>query len=206
MKRASSLLLPLLLAVLMIACSGPDSSQQPSSSVPSVEAVPVEHLVQSYYQGQESRAYGMLQKSIFQNLLDDWAGEAFANPAFDYDTFSSYQILDEEGAPVEGQGELYQCTFHDEEGRYGFLVVSYEGEGMSQVNTVETPYPFDLQANLKDIVAQLGEDGLDGETADAKRVQLAGEDSTQEAIYISDQAGHLYFCLLGEDGPTVEAA
>ena len=40
----------------------------------------MQHAVTSYYEGQSSQAYKMLQKSIFKNLIGGWTEEGISNP------------------------------------------------------------------------------------------------------------------------------
>lgn len=92
-------------------------------------------LSNSYYEAQSSRAYQMLQKSIFKKLLlNGWLDEisGMENARWNYDTFTKYTVLDRDQIPDEDQGELYCCTFSADNDRCGYIVISYSGDGLSK--------------------------------------------------------------------------
>lgn len=97
-------------------------------------------LSNSYYEGQSSRAYEMVQKSIFKKLLlNGWLDEisGMENARWNYDTFTKYTVLDRDPVPDEEQGELYCCTFSADNGRYGYIVISYSGDGLSKIRALK---------------------------------------------------------------------
>lgn len=160
----------------------------------STAAMDMQHAVTSYYEGQSSRAYKMLQKSIFKNLIGGWTEEGISNPVWNYDSFARYEVLNRDLTGVEKDAELYYCTFSADNGKCGYGVLAYHGEGMSRVKVVETSYLYDLQANMEAISDALGKTELDPATARAVRVEVNGADAgeAEEAIRISDDKGHDY--------------
>lgn len=151
----------------------------------------------SYYAGQGSRAFKMLQKQVFQNWVEyDNSGALNASlvtPKWKFDSFTQYYILDQNMKSTSDQ-ELYYCTFSDENNKHGYIVVSYNGDSLSKIDRVETPYPYDLQANIDEITAKIGETKLDLSTAVAMRVRIAdaGQNTTREAIRITDSNANQY--------------
>lgn len=157
--------------------------------------IDMEPAVSSYYEGQESRAFKMLQKSIFKSLLDGWTGEEVAHPVWNYDSFARYEILNPDLTAAEEEEELYYCTFSADNGKYGYGVFAYHGDGMSKMKVAGTPYLYDLQANREAISGALQGTELDSATASAMRVEIKGADGeeSREAVRISDEKGHTYF-------------
>lgn len=139
----------------------------------------------------------MLQKSIFQNWVeysdDGTLNHNLVNPTWNFNSFTKYEILDENRKPVSGE-ELYYCTFSDENGKSGYVVVSYLGDALSKTDRTETPYLYDLQANIEDITEQLGKTEIDLSTAAASRVRIVGTDKQiiGEGIRFTDRNGHEY--------------
>lgn len=152
----------------------------------------MQNAVTSYYEGQSSRAYKMLQKSIFKKLIGGWTEEGISNPVWNYDSFARYEVLNRDLTRAEEEAELYYCTFSADNGKCGYGVLAYHEEGMSKVKVAETPYPYDLQANLKAISDALGKTELDPATAEAVRVEVKGAEEAEEAIRFSDDKGHAY--------------
>ena len=175
------------MALLLIGCVGGASSAPQARDDTTA-------LLESYYAGQDARAYGMLQKHIFENMLESWA-EGLENPVWEFDSFTGYQMLDSGLEPEEGQGELYCCGFSADGGKTGYVVVQYQDDGPSlrMVASAQTPYLYDLRANLEKVSAELEKAGVDLATAAASRVSVAGEEGRAgEAVRITDAAGHLY--------------
>lgn len=155
----------------------------------------MQHAVASYYEGKNSRAYKMLQKSIFKNLIGGWTGEGISNPVWNYDSFARYEVLNRNLTGTEEGAELYYCTFSADNGKCGYGVLAYHGEGMSKIKVAETPYLYDLQANIEAVSDVLRKTELDPATAEAVRVEIGGAAAgeSEEAIRISDDKGHAYF-------------
>ena len=155
-------------------------------------------LSNSYYEGQSSRAYQMLQKSIFKKLLlNGWLDEisGMENTRWNYDTFTKYTVLDRDQVPDEDQGELYCCTFSADNDRCGYIVISYSGDGLSKIRAVETPYLYDFLSERDQIKKKLETSGVDLSTASARRAEALGEDGSDpaEGIYFTDSKGNHYF-------------
>lgn len=155
-------------------------------------------LGSTYYEGQSSQAFQMLQKSIFKKqLANGWLDEieGIENARWNYDTFTNYTVLDHGKADGENQGELYCCTFTADHDRYGYVVISYNGDSLSKVRAVETPYLYDFMTERDQIKKELENSGLDLSTASALRAESPGEDGSDpaEGISITDGKGNQYF-------------
>lgn len=149
-------------------------------------------ITASYYQGQETRAYEMLQKSIFKNLLNNgWLQNLpdMEHAKYNYDTFTKYRMNSSDSA-----AEMYYCTFSADNGRCGYVVMAYDGDGLSRVDSVETPYLYDLQAVSEQILQKLNKTRMDLSSATAERIQTTDADTGDlvEGIQISDHTGHEY--------------
>lgn len=95
---------------------------------------------------------------------------------------------------------LYYCTFSDENNKCGYVVVSYNGDSLSKRDRVETPYLYDLQANIDDVIEKLSEAGIDLSTDVATRVQVvdARQNNAREAIRITDSNANQYLYYFDE--------
>lgn len=154
-------------------------------------------LSNSYYEAQSSRAYQMLQKSIFKKLLlNGWLDEisGMENARWNYDTFTKYTVLDRDQIQMRIR-ELYCCTFSADNDRCGYIVISYSGDGLSKIRAVETPYLYDFLSERDQIKKKLETSGVDLSTASARRAEVLGEDSSDpaEGIYFTDSKGNHYF-------------
>nr|WP_308624780.1 hypothetical protein [uncultured Eisenbergiella sp.] len=160
-----------------------------------------EKLIASYYDGQQSRAFQMLHKSIFRKLLVQWAGEA-VDPVWNYDSFTAYQMPDTEETRLTETAKLYCCTYSGADGTYGYVVVAYEGNGLTRISLEKTPYLFDLKANWEAVMAGLKEAGIDPDSAEASRVRIADENTegTAEAVRITDDSGNSCLFRFDEEG------
>lgn len=156
-------------------------------------------LARSYYAGQEDRAYRMLQKHIFQSILEGWVPAGLEHPVWNYGTFTRYTVLDQAGVPEEQAETLYCCTVSADGGKSGYVVLSYSGDGLSRVRAEETPYLYDLDA----AAAVLAE--LDVAPAAAERVQVPDPDGgpAAEGIRFVDAQGRATLCRFGESGVAV---
>ena len=211
MKKILSLVLMAILAVSIIGCTDQKSVSlsNASSTMDNEIRIDYDHVntdmmasvIRSYYSGQNSRAFKMMQKSIFKRLVDHWTDSDIHNPIWNYDTFTRYQILDSDIACVDPDEELYCCTFSSDNGKFGYIVVSYDGDSLSNMGVVETQYLYDLNANIKDIMAELKETNIDLSSAVASRVKLVGTDGkgSVEAIRIVDNYGNVYMCCFGKN-------
>lgn len=162
-------------------------------------------LSNSYYEGQSSRAFQMLQKSIFKKMLaNGWLDEmsGLENARWNYDTFTNYTVLDRDPALHEEQGELYCCTFSADHDRYGYIVMSYNGDGLSKIRAVETPYLYDFLSERDQIEKELKTSGVDLSTASVRRAEVLGEDGSDpaEGISFTDSKGNQYFYRFSKDG------
>lgn len=159
-----------------------------------------EALVNSYYHAaQSAHAFEILQSSMLEKLLRDnhWTSDDIVNAKWNYDSFTQYDILDQNMNSTSEQA-LYYCTFSDDGGRQFEMVLRYEaspeGGGLGKVRYSETPRCYDLRANIDDITQKLSETDIDLSTATASRVSLMNteQNSAEEAIRITDGAGRTY--------------
>lgn len=85
---------------------------------------------------------------------------------------------------------------------YGYVVVAYEGNGLTRISLEKTPYLFDLKANWEAVMAGLKEAGIDPDSAEASRVRIADENTegTAEAVRITDDSGNSCLFRFDEEG------
>lgn len=145
-------------------------------------------IVDSYYAGKSSGAYKMLQKSIFKKLLAQWVPSGVVNPTYNYDTFTQYHIS---GSNKEN---LFACTFSAENNKCGFVVVSYDGESLSNKGVFLTSHLYDLNENMDAIIDGLTQTDIDVFSATATRTRLNGS----EVIFFTDNNGDSYVCYLND--------
>ncbi len=143
-------------------------------------------IVQSYYKGQESGAYKMLQKKIFKKLLTQWVPSGITNPVYDYSTFSEYHISG------SSKNNLYTCAFTADNGKYGFVVVSYDGQSLSNKGVYITTRLYDLNANISAIEKRLNNTSINLSSATASRMRM----DDNEVIYFTDSKGQKVVCYL----------
>ena len=182
MRKLVSLALSALLLLSPLGCAGQDAPA----------AHGTDGMTESYYAGQQARAYKMFQKPIFQELADDWTGHATA--AWDYDSFAAYQVLDEALQPAAPEKQLYACTYSADGGICGYIVLEYTGDGIGKVRAEETAEAYDLRAQQSAVEAALGATALDWPTAIAARVRCADG----EAVFLTDNEGHEYLYSFAE--------
>lgn len=152
-----------------------------------------EALLNSYYEAQDSRAFKMFNKSIFKHLASGWTAKLgdIENPKWNYDTFTKYTILDKDMNPDTEKDSLYICTFSAENQKCGYAVISYDGDSLSLVRAVETPYLFDMQKNIEGIKKELNYSKVHS-ASKASRVQIMNGEEPIEGIYIRDNEGNHY--------------
>lgn len=189
MKRVLGIALSGFLLLSLSGCS--DRGYDPS----------LEPIVASYYDGQNDRAYKMLHKSIFKKFLSGWTDDGIENPVYRYDTFARYEIVSPDAASA-GSGEtLYYCAFTADQGKFGYVVLSYNRDGLSKISVAETPYLYDLRENIDVIAAELSKTELDLSSSKATRVLLTDDNQNHlnEAILITDSQGHRALCCFREE-------
>ena len=187
MKKLTSVLLA---GVLLLAALGCVKAYQKSSG----SEAEFEAAAAFYYAGQDSRAYRMLNKSMFRQLLNNgWLENLgdIQNARWNYDTFTEYTILDRD--PELTEEPLYCCTFSADDGRCGYLVVAYTGDALKRIDTVKMPYLYDFLGNADAIREKLGKTELDLSSAAASRVQFKDDQGVSaEGILFQDSAGREY--------------
>lgn len=158
-------------------------------------------ILDTYYSGQNTDAFEMFKKNIFANLADDWTAEIedIKNPVWNYDSFTEYQYLDPKMISVSQYEELYYCTFSADNDKFGYIVMSYDGSSLMKKGVVETPYLFDLQANIDEIADSLSKTEIDLSSAVASRVKWVDTDKNRsdEGILFTDNSSNHYICYLG---------
>ncbi len=214
MKKVLSLVLMATFVVSLIGCTGQHSVSLSNASSTMNNEIRIDYddvntdmmdsVISSYYSGQSSRAFKMLQKSIFKRLVDHWTDSDIHNPVWNYDTFTRYQTLDSDIARVDPDEELYCCAFSSDNGKFGYIVVSYDGDSLGNMGVVETQYLYDLNANIDDIVTKLKETNIDLSSAVASRVKMIDTEGkgSVEAIRIVDNYGNVYMCYFDETSIT----
>ena len=134
----------------------------------------------SYYSYNGTDAYRLVKSNALKRFLNQWTVSSIVNPVWNYNSFTKY----------EGQ-DLYYCTFTADNGKHYYMVLRYDaanGGGLGKVRYSETPYYYDLQANIDVISAKLSETQLDLSSTVASRAQLRGS----EVIIFKDNSGKKY--------------
>lgn len=174
------------------------------------QTVSIESIVNSYYEGQSFRAFGMLQKHIFENVLTSWAEynlNDIKNPKWKFDSFAQYSVLDQNLVSISDE-KLYYCTFEADDGKCGYAVVLYNenGSALSKKYIAETPYFYDLQTNIEAITTELNKTELDFASATASRARLTNtdENTSNEVIVITDEKGHTYLYYFEDSSVAVK--
>jgi len=170
------------------------------SSTTQTEITNLETVFSSYYSSQSSHAFSMLNKSIFKSMIDGWTEDDIVNPIWNYDSFTQYHIINHDMVSVADNENLYYCTFSADNDKFGYIVLSYDGSSLQKINTIETSYLYDLQANLDEIADKLSQIEIDLSSAVASRVQLVDINKKQsdEVIRITDENGHNYMYYFGK--------
>lgn len=96
---------------------------------------------------------------------------------------------------MRSRGSCTAVSFSADNGRYGYIVISYSGDGLSKIRAVETPYLYDFFSERDQIKKELETSGVDLSTASAQRAEALGEDGSDpaEGIYFTDSKGNHYF-------------
>lgn len=200
MKKAVYIILFIFFALSFIGCekSNAFSKADKEAVQNNNKTVSTESIVNSYYEGQSFRAFGMLQKHIFENVLTFWAKydlKDIKNPKWNFDTFAQYSVLNQNLVSISDE-KLYYCTFEADDGKCGYVVVLYHenGPALSKKYIAQTSQLYDLQTNIEAIKTQLSETELDFASAKASRARLinADENTSDEVIVITDEKGHTY--------------
>lgn len=137
-------------------------------------------IINSYYAYNGTDAYRIIKSNALKRFLNQWTDSSIVNLVWNYDSFTKY----------EGKN-LYYCTFTADNGKCYYMVLTYdpsEGGGLGKVRYRETPFYYDLRANIDIIAAKLRETQLDLSTTVASRAQLNGA----EVIIFKDNSGKKY--------------
>lgn len=124
--------------------------------------------------------------------MNEWTDASIVNPTWNYDSFTRYE--DQEGQ------NLFYCTFTSDT-KYYYMVLEYDeadGGGLGKVRYSETPYYYDLSANIDEISAKLSKTQLNLSLTEASRVHLAETDQIRsgEVILFTDDKSTRYACYL----------
>ena len=171
-------------------------------------------LLNSYYLPKENPVYSYLQNKSIRRFFDMWFREQISEEAeahWNYDTLAPVLLLDHDFKPVTQQDKgLYTCTFSTDDGRSGYIIVSYgegaEGPYISKRSLHETtPYQYDLRANGEQIAEALKESDIDLSTASAARAEWIDTENNSEdrIILFTDGKGDRYICYFGDGDYTV---
>lgn len=212
------------LGILLIGCALPQShGSDAAGSTPDnaaemslvADSSTLSNALETYYLSEEDPVYGYLQNKSIQRFFNMWFQEYIGEDMeanWNYDTLAPVQLLDHSFASIAQQDEaLYTCTFSTDDGRCGYIIVSYgEGEDgpyISKWSLQETtPYLYDLRANASLITAALNETDIDLSTATAARVEWIDTKKNRgdRIILFRDDKGDNYVCYFGDGDFTVE--
>lgn len=155
----------------------------------------MEGIIDSYYEKQDSKAFQIIKSGMLKKMLDQWTDDTIINPQWNYDSFTKYQILDENMGSISEE-DLYYCIFTADNGKYYEMILDYDygdyGGGLGKVRYNEIPYPYDLQSNWDQIIMKLKETDIDLSTAAAHRVEIVdtNTNSGRQAIFFTDAKGN----------------
>ena len=170
-------------------------------------------LLESYYLSSDDPAYKYLQNKSVGRFFDMWfesSIEENARPDWNYDTLAPVELLDHDFKSIaKPDDKLYTCTFTTEDGRCGYIIVSYykDGPSFKKWSLYETtPHQIDLKANSGQIAAALAETDIDLSTATATRAEWIDTKKNRgdRIIFFTDGKGDRYVCYLGDDDYTIE--
>lgn len=188
--------------------SSGNGGEQPAGESPLPKA-----LLESYYLSPEEPVHAYLQNKSIQRFCTMWAVEKLGEGTvvnWAYDTLAPVLLLDENFNRIDRpEKRLYNCNFTTEDGRNGYMILSYEAEGPSitRWGAMETtPYLYDLRANEAEIAAALEKTDIDLATATAQRVEWTDTKNNRgdRIILFTDGKGERYICYLGTETLTVE--
>ena len=193
--------------------SVPDiSDSAPDSTSTSPLSTDANALLESYYLASDDPVFAYLQNNSIKKFFDMWLEEYMGEDIeahWNYDTLAPVQLLDHEFNSIRPDVALYTCTFSTDDGRCGYIIVSYgeDGPHIQQWSLHETtPYLYDLRANIGQITAALAETDIDLSTATAIRVEWMDTDKNRgdRIILFTDDKGDRYVCTLGDGDFTLE--
>ena len=185
MKKRCFALLAVLLLLCTAGCAAPPGAQS---------GCPVS-LQSSYTAAQSDKAFDMLQKSIFRSMLQSWAGQAFENPVWVYDSFTQYTLFDSELKAQATKLPLYCCGFKDDAGKAGFVVLAYDGDGLQKVELQATPYLYSPDTVWPSLAKAIGAAGVDAQQALATRGRIQQPGADTEVIVLNDGENNCVFDL-----------
>lgn len=170
-------------------------------------------LLKSYYLSPDDPAYKYLQNKRVRGFFDMWFEYFIAEdikPNWNYDTLAPVELLDHDFKPIAKQDDkLYTCTFTTDDGRCGYIIVSYykDGPSFKKWSLFETsPHQIDLKANSGQIAAALAKTDIDLSTATATRVEWIDTEKNRgdRIILFMNAKGSRYVCYLGDDDYSIE--
>lgn len=172
-------------------------------------------IYESYYLSSEDPVFTYLQNNSIRRFFNMWFEyfideEGKGKVHWNYDTLAPVELLDHNFDSIaRPDTKLYTCTFSTEDGRNGYIIVSYnkEGPSITKWSLVETtPYLYDLRANKEQILAALMETDIDLSTAKATRVEWIDTEKKRgdRIILFTDAKEDQYICYLGEEDYSIE--
>lgn len=181
------------------------------SSAANADTLPTA-LLDTYYVPPTETVYTYLQNRSIKRFFNMWLETDIGKDVkatWNYDTLAPVQLLDHNFKSIAKSGtQLYTCTFSTDDGRCGYIIVSYNKDDPSiqKWSLCESPYPYDLRTNSQQIAAVLSKTDIDLTTASAIRVEWIDTEKNRgdRIILFTDGKNDRYVCYFGEDGFTIE--
>lgn len=155
-----------------------------------------DNVFSSYYDAQSMRAFKMFKKPIFKKNLDSRTDYKYDTPMWNYNSFTSYSILNENLEPTEQSAELYCCSFSDNNKASGFFVMEYDGDGIKNLDIVETLHLYDLRDEMEKIIDYMNENNINLNFVSAFRARIRYADHNDEVIIFNSDDGKKYIWYL----------
>lgn len=188
-------------------------AREMSGEEPTAGEVLPDSLLDSYYLAPDDPVFAYLQHKSIRRFFNMWlendlGGDIRAD--WNYDTLAPVLYLDHDfNSLAKPETRLYTCTFSADDGRCGYIIVSYSDDGpsISKWSLLETtPFAYDLRANSGEIAKALAATDIDLSTATAARAEWIDTDRNRgdRIILFTDGKGGRYVCYLGDGDYTVE--
>lgn len=188
-----------------VAAALPDTAESPVLEA-GVNELP-ESVFESYYLSHDAPVFEYLQHNSIKRFFHMWAeydlGEGI-NEHWDYDTLAPVQLLNHNFDVIPCSDDpLYTCTFTTDDGRSGYIIVSYNEEDPSVSKWAlceTTPYIYDLRAYSRKIADALAGTDIDLSTTSAARVEWidTGKNRGDSMFLFTDGRGKSYPCVIGD--------
>lgn len=173
-----------------------DNTIEPETNNLSNSYSDYDNVFSSYYDAQSMRAFKMFKKPIFEKNLDSRTDYKYDSPMWNYDSFTSYSILNENLEPTEQSAELYCCSFSDNNKAFGFFVMEYDGDGIKNLDIVETLHLYDLRDEMEKVIDYMKENNINLNFVSAFRARIRYADHNEEVIIFNSDDGEKYIWYL----------